>query len=124
MLGNEHRVARALAPSLRDLSSEGLSACLRRAGVKLASAQQTIGARIADRTDAENLDIEPGAALLTMQRTAYDETGRAIELGDHVDRALCATASGSTCSPDPWRGLAVEHSSHAAAPPGLRSRQT
>lgn len=75
---------RRVAPSLKDLSERGLYACLRKQGVKLASAEQTIGARLADKKDADTLDLEPGAALLTMQRTAYDEAGRAIEYGDHV----------------------------------------
>jgi GntR family transcriptional regulator len=29
----------------------------------------------------------PGAALLTVRRTAYDDTGRAVEYGTHVYRA-------------------------------------
>ncbi len=28
-----------------------------------------------------------GASLLTMRRTAYDESGRVIEYGDHIYRA-------------------------------------
>ncbi len=33
------------------------------------------------------LDIRRGQPVITMQRTAYDTDGRAIEFGDHVYRA-------------------------------------
>lgn len=75
---------REVAPTLRELSEHGLYACFRRAGVKLASAEQAIGARLAGEDDAQRLDLEAGAALLTMQRTAYDEAGQIVEYGDHV----------------------------------------
>jgi len=45
------------------------------------------GARLATGEDAELLDEEPGAALLTMRRTTYDDTGRVVEYGWHVYRA-------------------------------------
>jgi GntR family transcriptional regulator len=60
---------------------------MRNAGITLHSAHQTVGARIAAPEEAERLGEPEGAALLTMQRTAYDDTGRAVEYGSHVYRA-------------------------------------
>lgn len=73
-----------VAPSLSELNEHGLYACMRSRGVNPYSAEQTIGARLATRKDAELLNIDPGSALVTMQRTTYDRDGRIIELGDHV----------------------------------------
>ncbi|MFG2126807.1 GntR family transcriptional regulator [Streptomyces sp. NPDC048751] len=69
------------------LESTGLYAMLRSAGISLHSARQTIGARSANAEEAALLDETEGSALLTMQRTAYDDTGRAVEYGQHVYRA-------------------------------------
>jgi DNA-binding GntR family transcriptional regulator len=74
-------------PTDDELRDKGLYQLLRSAGVRLHAAQQTIGARLATEEDAELLDEEPGAALLTMQRTTYDDTGRVVEHGWHVYRA-------------------------------------
>jgi DNA-binding GntR family transcriptional regulator len=49
--------------------------------------QQQIGARTATAAEARILNEKPKAALLTMERTAYDATGRAIEHGKHLYRA-------------------------------------
>ncbi|CAL9651683.1 GntR family transcriptional regulator [Streptomyces sp. enrichment culture] len=69
------------------LESTGLYRMMRASGITLHSARQTVGARIASREEAERLGEREGAALLTMQRTAYDDTGRAVEYGTHVYRA-------------------------------------
>ncbi|MFG2680538.1 GntR family transcriptional regulator [Streptomyces sp. NPDC048392] len=69
------------------LESTGLYRMMRASGITLHSARQTVGARIACRQEAERLDEKEGAALLTMQRTAYDDTGRPVEYGTHVYRA-------------------------------------
>lgn len=74
-------------PTDDELHDKGLYQLLRSAGVRLHAAQQTIGARLATEQDAELLDEQPGAALLTMQRTTYDDTGRVVEYGWHVYRA-------------------------------------
>ncbi len=81
-----------LPPGLLDLDgarleSTGLYRMLRSAGVTLHSARQTVGARSATAPEAARLDEEEGAALLTMQRTAYDDTGRPVEFGAHLYRA-------------------------------------
>ncbi|MDQ7809300.1 GntR family transcriptional regulator [Amycolatopsis sp. A133] len=70
-----------------ELRERGLYQLLRSAGVRLHAAEQHIGARLATEEDAELLQEAPGAALLTMQRTTYDDTGRVVEYGWHVYRA-------------------------------------
>ncbi|WP_175408007.1 GntR family transcriptional regulator [Streptomyces sp. TRM64462] len=69
------------------LETTGLYQVLRSAGITLHSARQTIGARNATADEAGRLDEPEGAAVLTMQRTAYDDTGRAVEYGSHIYRA-------------------------------------
>jgi len=69
------------------LESTGLYRMLRTTGITLHSARQTIGARSATAEEAHLLDEPEGAALLTMHRTAYDDTGRPVEYGTHIYRA-------------------------------------
>jgi GntR family transcriptional regulator len=69
------------------LESTGLYRMMRAVGITLHSARQTIGARCATAEEAGRLDEKEGAALLTMQRTAYDDTGRPVEYGTHIYRA-------------------------------------
>lgn len=76
-----------IAPSLTQLNQRGLYACLQERDIHLVSAHQSVGARSASTQDAELLGIEAGAALLTMERTAYDAEGRVIEYGSHVYNA-------------------------------------
>jgi len=45
------------------------------------------GARAATAEEGELLGEPEGAPLLTMQRTAFDDTGRAVEYGSHLYRA-------------------------------------
>jgi DNA-binding GntR family transcriptional regulator len=74
-------------PTDDDLREKGLYQLLRSAGVRLHAAEQNIGARLATLEDVELLHEDPGAALLTMRRTTYDDTGRVVEYGWHVYRA-------------------------------------
>ncbi|MFE7773324.1 GntR family transcriptional regulator [Streptomyces sp. NPDC057445] len=69
------------------LESTGLYRMMRNAGITLHSARQSVGARAATAEEAGQLGEEPGAPLLTMQRTTFDDTGRAVEFGSHVYRA-------------------------------------
>ncbi|MFP5346150.1 MAG: GntR family transcriptional regulator [Actinomycetes bacterium] len=69
------------------LEHRGLYEVLRSAGVHIHVADQSIGAKSASETEAALLDEPPGAALLTMTRTAYDDSGQAVEFGNHVYRA-------------------------------------
>lgn len=69
------------------LESTGLHRMLRGAGLALHSARQSIGARPATAEEAAVLAESEGAALLTMERTTFDDTGRAVERGSHLYRA-------------------------------------
>lgn len=69
-----------------DLTTEGLYGSLRRAGVTMRVAKQRIGARRATAAEAGQLSEKRGSPLLTMQRTAYDDAGRAVEFGRHAYR--------------------------------------
>ncbi|CAL9568972.1 HTH-type transcriptional repressor NagR [Streptomyces sp. enrichment culture] len=80
-----------LPPGLFDLGTgqleaTGLYRLMRAAGITLHSARQSIGARAATAAEAERLGESEGAPLLTMQRTTFDDTGRAVEFGTHVYR--------------------------------------
>lgn len=69
------------------LEAHGLYELLRRAGVQIHIAHQRIGAKVASAADAKLLDVRSGAPLLTMQRTTYDDSGRAIEWASSSYRA-------------------------------------
>jgi DNA-binding GntR family transcriptional regulator len=80
-----------LPPGLLDLDTArlettGLYRLMRAAGITLHSARQSIGARAAAAEEAERLGETPGAPLLTMERTTFDDTGRAVEYGAHTYR--------------------------------------
>ncbi|MEQ6027568.1 myo-inositol degradation transcriptional regulator [Streptomyces salinarius] len=80
-----------LPPGLLDLDTgqleaTGLYRLMRAAGITLHSARQTIGARAATDGEAERLGEDVGAPLLTMERTTFDDTGRAVEFGTHTYR--------------------------------------
>ena len=49
-------------------------------------ANQRIGALIADDRQAELLHTTVGSVLVSMERTAVDDTGRHVEPGHHVYR--------------------------------------
>lgn len=68
------------------LRAKGLYSILRSAGVNFRLANQRIGAVIANSYQAPLLDTEAGSALVTMERTAVDDTGRTVEKGHHVYR--------------------------------------
>ncbi|MFE1462168.1 GntR family transcriptional regulator [Streptomyces nigra] len=76
-----------LDPDTVRLEATGLYRMMRAVGITLHSAHQTVGARRATAEEGTRLDEQEGAALLTMQRTAYDDTGRAVEYGTHIYRA-------------------------------------
>ena len=77
------------SPSIDEalLGSQGLYGILRNGGVNFRLASQRIGAMIANDYQASLLDTTPGSALVTMERTAVDDTGRQVETGHHVYRA-------------------------------------
>ena len=73
-----------ISPTARQLEVSGLYRLFRAGGVTLHSATQSIGARNATAQEARLLEEPKGAALLTMNRTAYDDHGTAVEYGSHV----------------------------------------
>jgi DNA-binding GntR family transcriptional regulator len=70
-----------------ELEATGLYAIMRHHGITLHSAQQTVGARAGTDEECALLAEPPGAALLTVRRTTYDNRGRPVEYGAHVYRA-------------------------------------
>ncbi|MDT0158129.1 GntR family transcriptional regulator [Microbacterium sp. ARD32] len=68
------------------LEEQGLYGILRSRGVTIRVATQRIGARSEHGDEAGLLDVPPGSPLLTMQRTAYDAAGSAVEFGVHCYR--------------------------------------
>jgi GntR family transcriptional regulator len=66
------------------LATVGLYDLLRRSGVILHSATQTVGARTATAAEARQLGESRGAALLTMERETLDDKGTTVELANHL----------------------------------------
>lgn len=69
-----------------DLLHHGLYQILRGRGVSIRVARQNIGARRATSTESTLLEIDKHDPVLTMDRTAFDNSGRAIEFGHHSYR--------------------------------------
>jgi DNA-binding GntR family transcriptional regulator len=69
------------------LAEHGLYELLRAAGIRLGSATQRMSAKNASVAEARTLHETRGAALLTMERIAYDESERPVEFGQHLYRA-------------------------------------
>lgn len=70
-----------------DLERRGLYELLRAAGHMPRIANQVVGAKSASSVEARLLGDARGAPMLTMVRTAWDESGRGVEYGSHVYRA-------------------------------------
>jgi GntR family transcriptional regulator len=68
------------------LHQSGLYEILRARGVSIRVANQTIGARRAHGDESGLLDIDKGSPVLTMERVAFDASGRAVEFGHHCYR--------------------------------------
>jgi DNA-binding GntR family transcriptional regulator len=73
--------------SAADLETQGLYNLFRANGISMRIAKQAIGARAATAAEGRALGERKGAPLLVMERSAFDEQGRAVELGHHVYRA-------------------------------------
>lgn len=87
LLRNWLPVEVAAAITAEQLRTGGLYERFRTTGVTLRIASQRIGARAADAAESRLLGVRRGAAVLTMERTAYDDGGRPVELGRHSYRA-------------------------------------
>lgn len=69
-----------------ELARYGLYQLLRSRGVTMRVARQRIGARRATNEESTLLDIDRGGPVLTMDRTAFDNSGRPVEFGHHCYR--------------------------------------
>jgi DNA-binding GntR family transcriptional regulator len=69
-----------------DLRTHGLYQLLRVRGTLIRVARQRIGARAATAEESRLLEIKAHGAVLTMDRTAYDNAGSAVEYGHHCYR--------------------------------------
>ncbi|MFF1920818.1 GntR family transcriptional regulator [Streptomyces sp. NPDC058221] len=82
-----HLPADLLTLTGEDLAEHGLYELLRRAGISLRTADQTIGARRATAVESRLLGESRGGTLLTMERTVFGDAGRPVEFGSHLYRA-------------------------------------
>jgi DNA-binding GntR family transcriptional regulator len=69
-----------------DLETTGLYEHFRGQAINLRVAHQIIGARTVDSQEARLLGGRKGDPVLTMERTSYDDKGRAVEHGVHLYR--------------------------------------
>ena len=69
-----------------ELNTSGLYHWLRGQGATIQVAKQRIAARRASTEEARLLDIDKNSPVLTMDRTAFDSTGVALEYGHHCYR--------------------------------------
>ena len=68
------------------LEERGLYQVLRARGVAIRVAKQKIGARRAAGDESTLLEIDRGSPVLTVERIAFDDSGRAFEYGHHCYR--------------------------------------
>ncbi|GAB3803797.1 GntR family transcriptional regulator IolR [Humibacter antri] len=69
-----------------DLTARGLYQLMRGRGTLISVAHQRIGARAATHEESELLDLKAHGPVLTMERTAYNNNGKAVEFGRHCYR--------------------------------------
>lgn len=69
-----------------ELKTHGLYQLLRARGLTIRIANQSISARRATDEEAELLGESRGAPLLTMERIAFDDSGKVVEYGHHCYR--------------------------------------
>lgn len=65
--------------AMRRGAATPMLALLEKHGVEVASAEQHIGATLANLEVAQALDVPAGAPLLRITRVVYDSAGRAVE---------------------------------------------
>jgi DNA-binding GntR family transcriptional regulator len=70
-----------------DLETKGLYQLLSQRNGRPAVAKQRITAVPASAAEAKLLDVKPHAPLISMQRTAFDTAGHAVEFADNLYRA-------------------------------------
>lgn len=77
-------IATGLELTAGQLQSGSLYGVMAKAGLDIHSGVQTIGARNASAEEAKLLAAKRGEAMLTVERTVFDDSGRALELGRHL----------------------------------------
>jgi DNA-binding GntR family transcriptional regulator len=82
------------------LEEHGFYELLRASGIFPARAVQRISAKNASSVEARLLNESKGTALVTMERTTYDDRGMAIEFAQHVYRASRYTLVTSVATMD------------------------
>jgi GntR family transcriptional regulator len=75
-----------ISPTDEELENGGLYELIRASGTHVQIARQRIGARGATTQEARLLGGRKNGPVLTMQRTAYADSGRAVEFGSHCYR--------------------------------------
>jgi GntR family transcriptional regulator len=80
-----------LAPEFTDITADalgthGLYQLMRGRGTTMSVAQQRIGARESSIEESRLLEIKSHGPVLTMDRTAYNNAGAAVEFGHHCYR--------------------------------------
>ncbi|USR79518.1 GntR family transcriptional regulator [Arcanobacterium pinnipediorum] len=75
-----------IAPSFADLEQYGLYELIRKSGTTIASTTQSVGAERPTRRQAKLLTIPLRQPVLTINRTAFDDTGDIVEWGIHTYR--------------------------------------
>jgi DNA-binding GntR family transcriptional regulator len=68
------------------LQHHGLYQLLRSRGTTMRVARQTIGARACTAEEVQLFGQKPGSPVLTMSRTLFDQSGHAVEYGEHSYR--------------------------------------
>lgn len=74
------------SPSAGELENRGLYDLLRERGVGIYQANQVVGARRAQPSEAKLLELGERASVLTVARTTSDEMGVVVEYGSHIYR--------------------------------------
>lgn len=72
--------------TVAQLEKRGLYPLMLSRGVAIRIAKQTIGARRAKGDESELLQIDADGPVLTVDRIAFDNSGRAVEFGHHCYR--------------------------------------
>ena len=63
----------------RELADTPLLLLMKRAGIKVSAADQSVSAKLADTIVAPLLGVQTGSALLWVKRTVFDQNGRPVE---------------------------------------------
>ncbi len=69
----------AVSWTKEDMGRSPMFALLERAGIEVGLVEERVTATLADALLAERLDVRPGAPLIHMVRTTYDDADRAVD---------------------------------------------